>query len=47
MFLRWERGGLEQTGLSDTDDEEEGGDNGDDEPGVGYTTHKEYEAYVL
>lgn len=47
MFLRWERGGLEETALSDTDEEEEGEEDGDDEPDIGYITHKEYEAYVL
>ena len=47
MFLRRERGKLEETALSDTDEEEEGGEDGDDEPDVGYITHKEYEVYIL
>ena len=47
MFLHWERGGLEETALSDTDEEEEGEEDGDDEADIGYITHKEYEVYVL
>ena len=47
MFLCWERGRLEETALSDTDEEEEGEEDGDDEADIGYITHKEYEAYVL
>ena len=47
MFLRWERGGLEEIALSDTNEEEEGEEDGDDEPDIGYITHKEYEAYIV
>ena len=41
MFLHWGRGGLEEMALSDTDNEKEGGEEGDNELGVGYTAHKE------
>ena len=46
MLTRWRSGGLEDATLSDSDHEDEEGDNGNSELTGGYTTHKDYEAYV-
>ena len=46
MLTRWRSGGLEDTSLSDSDCEDDEGDNGNGELAGGYTTHTAYEAYV-
>ena len=46
MFTHWRSGGLEDTALSDSDHEDREGDDGNGELTDGYTTHKDYEAYV-
>ena len=46
MLTRWRSGGLEDAALSDSDHEDEEGDNGNGELTGGYTTHKDYETYV-
>ena len=46
MFTHWCSGGLEDASLSDSDHEDEAGDIGNGELTGGYTTHKDYEAYV-
>jgi hypothetical protein len=46
MLLRWQQGELKDVTLDDTDYEDEQ-DGDDSEPGVRYTTEKEYQECVL